>query len=273
METKSRRDGTQYQDYQMDFLSKPICLGDYNILMEKGSDPKNCPVCALAHESTDMAAAPQRRFAIHVVRYKTKQGTTKPAVPFSVELVVWSFTDKTYNKIEEFREEWGDLRQHDIVLNCTNEPFQLYDISISPTAEWMQDEERMKLVKTTFKENQIPDLSIACGSRKEKKWIDEDVQKVRQRWVEISGAQTEAAPPLGDALNGLFSNVQPGSAAATSLGSGAPERGADPEPAPFDSNAVLGLGEPHTASTPSITVPVSTAEKSLDDLLADLGDD
>lgn len=193
-----RKDGSTYDDYKMDFISRPICLGDATILSEKGSDPKNCPMCKLAQEHPDYTQAPQRRYAMHIIRYRTKGGTTDVATPFSVETLVWSFTDKTFNKIVDFKEEWGDLRKHDLLLGpCTNETFQQFDITVAAKAAWLEDKERQALTAQTFKENQIPDLTIAAGSVKQKQWVEQDIATILEAWGAVHGAEVETGDTTG----------------------------------------------------------------------------
>lgn len=188
-----RKDGSTYDDYKMDFISRPICLGDATILADKGSDPKNCPMCKLAQEHPDYTMPPQRRYAMHVIRYRTKGGSADLVTPFSVETVVWSFTDKTFNKIVDFREEWGDLRKHDLLLGpCTNETFQQFDITVAAKAAWLEDPERKALTAQTFKENQIPDLTIAAGSVKQKQWVDQDIEAILEAWGTVLGSSPSA---------------------------------------------------------------------------------
>lgn len=188
-----RKDKTKYEDYVMDFLSRPLCLGDAGILADKGADPKNCPMCELAKSHPDMTSAPQRRYAMHVIRYRTKSGGWELVTPYSVETLVWSFTDKIFNQIADFREEWDDLRKHDLTLGpCENETFQKFSLSVSAKAAWMEDRERMVLTKATFEENQIPDLAIACGSLKEKKWVEDDIEKIKNNWAIATGSKSKA---------------------------------------------------------------------------------
>lgn len=202
-----RKDGTTYDDYKMDFISRPICLGDATILADKGVDPKNCPMCKLAQEHGDYTSPPQRRYAMHVIRYRTKGGTTDIQTPFSVEVLVWSYTDKTFNKIVDFKEEWGDLRKHDLLLGpCTNETFQQFDITVAAKAAWLEDAERKQLTAQTFKENQIPDLTIAAGSVKQKQWVEQDIQTILEAWGQVLGSDIAEGDLTGldDDLNGLL---------------------------------------------------------------------
>lgn len=206
VEVTNDRTGAKTTEYKMDFISRPLCLGDATILSEKGSDPKNCPMCKLAQEHPDYTQPPQRRYAMHVIRYRTKNGTTDLTTPFSVETLVWSFTDKVFNKITDFREEWGDLRKHDLLLGpCTNEMFQQFDITVAAKAAWLESAERKELTAQTFKENQIPDLTIAAGSPKQKQWVDQDIQKILEAWGAIMGASSaEDDADLDADLSGLL---------------------------------------------------------------------
>lgn len=281
-----RKDGSKYIDHKMDFISRPICLGDQTILDDKGSDPKNCPMCKLAQDYPDYGQAPKRRYAMHIVRYRTKGGTTEVATPFSVEVLVWSFTDTVFNKIVDFKEEWGDLRKHDLLLGpCTNEMFQQFDITVAAKAAWLEDEQRQKLTAETFKENQIPDLTIAAGSVKQKQWIEQDVQTILEAWGDVRGAEEqfpETATDLGADLSNLLDKAPAASPAAApaadtadspdafaGLGVETPkEEGSD------DTDVLASIGtveEAAPAAEPEVA-PAAAAPgaESFDDLLADL---
>ena len=256
MFTDTRKDGTKFQNYKMDFLSRPICLGDATILEDKGSDPKNCPMCKLAHTNPDFTGAPQRRYAMHVIRYRTKGGSNDLVTPYSVETLVWSFTDKTFNKIADFREEWDDLRKHDLLLGpCVNELYQQFDITVSSKAAWLEDSERKTLTARTFKENQIPDLTIACGSVKEKRWIEEDLAGITEAWTAVNGhtASSHESTDLDADLNDLMD--------------GADEKWADGK---TEAEAKAETKKPKKSSKKAATVVED--ETDVDDLLGDLDD-
>lgn len=205
-ETVKDRNGKESQANVMDFVSRPICVGDKTVLESKGSDPKNCPMCKLAQEHPDMTKPPQRRYAMHVIRYATKGGTTEIATPFRVEVLVWAFTDTVFNKIVDAAEEFGDLRKHDLLLGPCQAPehFQKFDISPAAKAAWLESPERKALTVQTFKENQIPDLTIAAGSAKQKQWIEEDVQAIKDAWAEASGSTPDVDVDLDADLGSLL---------------------------------------------------------------------
>jgi hypothetical protein len=263
-----RRNGEKYTDYKKDFVSRPICLGDESILASNGSDPKNCPMCALAKSDPDATKAPMRRFAMHIVRYKTKPGTVEVQTPYGVDVVVWSFTDKVFGQIVDFKEEWDDLRKHDMTLGpCTNEMFQQFDINVGAKAEWLMDKDRQALTAEAFKNNQIEDLSIACGSRKEKRWIEEDIASIIEAWAVVNGspAQEESDAAISANLDtDLSSLLEDTPAAKTSAPASDPLADLDSFPATAET------GPDEKAIQPITGEATTAATADLDDLLADL---
>lgn len=205
METAKRRDNSEYQKHTMEFLSRPVCTGDAGVLDEDGIDPKGCLMCALASRNPDAAAPPARRFATHVLRYATKGGTHSILMPFSVELLVWSFTERVFAQISDFKEEWGDLRAHDLLIECKNQQFQNYEINVAAKAEFMEDEERRNLVKRVYAEQRIEDLSIACGRVTEERWIRSDIEKIEEAWAQVRRAngRSEEATTMRDELDAI----------------------------------------------------------------------
>lgn len=192
-EIKSRRDGSQYEDYKYEFVSRPICLGDYGVLEQDGSDPDKCPICAEAKKS-DRFSAPQRRFALHVVKYETKANTTEVKEPFGASTQVWSFTDKVFSKLYGFKKEGYDLRKHDLLLKCENPAFAGYEITPAMKGEWLANEERKDYIKALMqKDNLAPDLSIFCGSKKSEKSIEYDIRAVNEAWDIATGVRSVSA--------------------------------------------------------------------------------
>ena len=207
-QVRNERTGVTTTEYKKDFVGNPICLGDASILASDGLDPKHCPACRLAKEHPDYTDPPKRRFAMHVVRYRTKAGTFNVATPFSVELLVWGFTDMVFNKILDAKEEHGDIRKKDFLLGpCTNKGFQKFDINVGAEAAWLKNDEWKQIVAETFKENQIPDLSIACGRSVQPAWMKQDIEGILEAWNIAKGsedAQPGSSASLGEDLNSLL---------------------------------------------------------------------
>lgn len=208
MREAERKNGEKYKTYDLDFIGRPICLGDYGALEEKGVDPVNCPACRLAKES-DMAQPPERRFAVHVIRYAIKPGGFELATPFSCQSVVWSFTERMFSKLIDFAREHGSLTEKDLLLGpCESEMYQNFDMNISGVAAWRQEDPslpagwtRQQIVVETFKQNQASDLKVFIGRETSARWMSEDCDKVEARWRIANGAAPvgpSAGPQYGE---------------------------------------------------------------------------
>lgn len=228
---KNDRTGVSTLEYKKDFVGNPICLGDEGVVADKGLDPKNCPACKLAQDFPDYAEPPKRRFAMHIIRYRTKSGSFTVANPFSVDILVWSFTDMVFNKLVDFKEEWGDLRRLDFLAGpCTNETFHKFDLNPGSDAAWLKDPDHKKIVAETFRDNQIPDLTVAVGRNVQPEWMKQDVAGIIEAWRQAKGAEDKGEGSQGnldDDLNGLLGGADdkdedgwatPEAAAAEGLG-------------------------------------------------------
>lgn len=214
METLKNKDGSTYDKMKLEFIGRPICLGDWDTVSEKGLDAANCPACA-ASKNGDVEG-PVRRFAMHVVQYATKPGSYALANPFQVSIKIWSFTDFVYGKLADLREEWGPLLMKDLNLECTNAGFQNYEMNVGNSTEYRSPNhpERLELVKQTFAENQAKDLADYCGRKTTASYMKIDVDKVIARYAQMNGtapdkvADAEAAN-LDAGLGALLDDTAP----------------------------------------------------------------
>lgn len=200
METKKKRNGDEYQDYAMDFVGTPVCLGDPDILEEKGVDPAHCPLCD-ASTKDEAFRGPVRRFAIHVLKYKTKQGKPEIAEPFSVETLVWVMSDNRFSELAQIFAEWApegqapDPRKIDLILGpCINAGFQNYKINPGQRCEMLASRERLDRALETYKNNHAADLAAYCGRVTEKKWVLQMIEEVQERYAEIRQGGREQVP-------------------------------------------------------------------------------
>lgn len=277
---KTRMNGTEYETRQKDFISNPVCLGDAEVIEGKGNgiDPANCPICALAKENPELADAPKRRYAVNAVRYRTKPGGQQLVTPFSVDWVVWQFTEKRYERIDDLQKEWGDLRKHDLILGPCEAPetFQKYDINISPRAEWTDDDERKQRTLATYRDNKLDDLTAACGSVKERTWLEQDISSVREAWALVQAAEQNApsvaaapARSLDEGLAGLMNDLGTTQADTAEPSWSVPSGGAASGDDLDDLFTPATTKAPEQDSAPAAKEqPASAAE--IDDLLADI---
>lgn len=184
---KRRKDGTEFADWDMDFIGRPQCLGDHSTIAEDGLDPKNCPICERAKDSEE-TAPPERRFAINVIRYNTKADGTL-VLPFGCTSLVWTFTENGFNKLTDISSENGNLVGRDLILGPCQAPeaFQKFDIQVGAKNIWQDDEEKKQTVLATHQHNRVEDLDSACGRRVEVKWLRDDVEKIKNRWATANG--------------------------------------------------------------------------------------
>lgn len=280
-EVKERRDGTTYEAYKTDWVSSVICLGDFGTLEANGSDADRCPVCAEAAKS-DIVLRPQRRFAMHVIQYQTKPNGDV-ATPFGVTTKIWAFTDKVFGQLFDIKKEWKDLRVHDLILKCTNEAFQNYEITVGASAAWRASDENQRLTVATFKENRAEKIEVFCGSPKEAKYVEMDLAQVREAWAVINGSSSvsEADAALSNVGTNLAAGLDDllGSSTSTDAEGWHKEEAKPEAVGSFDD--LLGGGDTETVedslaasvatSAPEEeAAPAAESADELDDLLAGL---
>lgn len=195
---KKRKDGSEFVDWDMEFIGRPQCLGDHGIIADEGLDAKNCAICARAKES-EQTAAPERRFAMNVIKYNTKADGSV-VTPFGCASQVWTYTEGIYNKLYDIAQEYGGLVGRDLVLGPCQAPeaFQKFDISVGAKNLWEQDDKIREIVTETHKNNRVEELEAACGRRTELRWLREDIKKIRDRWAIAHGNSVGAAPDAGE---------------------------------------------------------------------------
>lgn len=204
---KVAQDGARQMDFA--FVSNPICLGDFNVLQERGIDPNNCPLCKAVQEAPDMFQAPKRRFAMHVFQYTTN-GTSKPTKAFQGSVKIWAFTDQKFNEIADLRDEVesGKLTDIDVILGpCENKLFQKYKIIASPMVKWKESEATRASFQEIIEENRAKDIRNFIGRVMRKDWMPDEVAKVKKGWKQANGQQGETA---NDGLAGAEKDLDAG---------------------------------------------------------------
>lgn len=217
MITKKRKNEEEYQDFDYEFIGNPICLGDPDVLDEQGVDTVKCPMCKLALEDSEAFRGPQRRFAVHVLKYKTKAGTPDVSEPFSVECLVWGMSDNRFTKVTQAIAEWADgdedadPRKVDLILGpCTNAGYQNYDIHAGRRCEMLKSKERLERAMLTYQENHAPDLTPYCGRLTEPRWIKNMIEEVQERWAEIKTGGSPVQPvDISDTLDSSLLDTVP----------------------------------------------------------------
>lgn len=210
--TTKTKDGSETTVYDFEFFGRYISFGDITVLQEKGLDPDNCPLSRAAMEFPDIFSAPERRFSMHVIRYAVTPGTTQPANPYGCHVLVWAYNDRTFNKLADLKEEWGNLQAHDLILGpCTNAVYQNFDISVAAQAVWLANDQVKTYTAQVYQANKAPDLSVFCGRKTQRSYVEQDIRKVIDRWEAVNAFETRqrgGAAPVPTDLLGVASALE-----------------------------------------------------------------
>lgn len=199
-ETKTRRDKSTYEDYEYEFVGRPVCLGDSSILANEGSDKTNCPACRDGN-------TPTQRYAANIIRYALN-GQGDPRDPFGADILVWSFTARMFGELFQLQKgaQGGDLSMVDLRLVCEDGFWQRNKLYIHGQQAWCREEKNFgnvsALLQTPGNLATDDQLAEACGRRRTRDQIQLDLDR-------IAGAARQAAQAgnqgsLTDNLNGIM---------------------------------------------------------------------
>ena len=218
---KPRKDGTTYSDYSTRFVGQRICLGDPSIVEDKGMDPDRCPACAAAHRGVK-GMSPERRFAVPVIKYKTRDNSKKGGGPVDIvdppqaEILVWKLTQKMFNALMDCKGEIRELlnipadqgfnlRTADIVLYCEDGGFQRVIFKAPKRPAYRADQEMGRLIAALWKnvDNRPTEaqLRAACGRVGDREYMLQDVEATEYGWrqAERYGKDGTRRPDAGEA--------------------------------------------------------------------------
>jgi hypothetical protein len=114
-----------------------VCHGDYQTLLDTGSDGK-CRFCKAAENSKAVKPA-RRRFVTWLVLYRTNKAGVPIGPPVSFEIIPWLFGDDKFNDLVNKKEQWGDLRLRDILVECLGKQYQKFRMDVLPEALWLSN--------------------------------------------------------------------------------------------------------------------------------------
>ena len=139
-----------------------ICQGDYDVMMKDGQDA-HCKFCQVADVGGVKKA--RRKFVTLLVVYRTNS-KGQVLTPVSVDVSPWVFGDDKFNDLLGKKEQWGDLRKHDLGIECLGEQYQKFNMNVLPDAIWLQDDATKVLVTAAFKESKgmyFKDIRMLLG--------------------------------------------------------------------------------------------------------------
>lgn len=208
-EERTKRSGEKYYDYKLTFVSSPICLGDEATLKESGIDPANCPACEASVKSGGDIPGPIQRFAVNVIEYVLRGNTWEVKKPFSATVKVWTFTGRIYDEIYGIQGEIGDLRKHDLTLECEDPYWKRNKLAFKMEPGYKDSPEGYIKELLTTPGNKASDeqLKDACGSTRPRSRMQDDCDFTLRQWRRL---RTEGVTPdvnTGASLEGGIENL------------------------------------------------------------------
>lgn len=248
-----------------DFVGAFKCFGRDEVLRRDRIDPERCPGCrAAAAGVRDME--PERRFALPVIRYDTmNKGTTQLRTPPGAKILIWTLTQKMYDKLMDQRPgirelleipegEEVTLKQADIVVLCESKDFQRLTFQAPMRPAWKHSAVSpvIRALWGNVANRPTDDqLMVAVVKPKELRWAEADVEDHTARWAAADRARgigvtpdvaTNGGAVSGEALDsGLDALLEDTSATDPFAGNG---QAAPPPEAPEDPFAGSATAEP-----------------------------
>lgn len=259
---KSRKDQSEYETYKLDFIRAAICLGDDTIRSENGGlDVKNCPACEASAKTGGEIPPPVQRFSANCIVYALTGSEFALARPFSATIKIWAFSGRQYDEVEGYQREIGDLRHHDITLDCVDPFFQNNKIGFKMEAGhksappgYLQE-----LLNTEGNRATDDQLQDACGTEVTRTGMLDDVGFCMRKWAQVRQAglpNTGSGQDLTQGIDALLAETEPVSATV-------PAQAAVPAAAQ-QQDPFAGLGEfaaPTTSNpTPTALPPVQQTD-------------
>lgn len=251
-ETRYKKNGDPYTVDAMEFISQPICLGsEDNGLEANGLDPKNCPACEASEKSGGDIPGPVQRFSANVIEYTLRGSGFDIREPFSAEVKVWAFTGRIYDEIEGIQREIGDLRQHDITLECEDPAWQRNKLSfkMEPGHKYAPPGYIRELLSKEGNKATDAQLRDACGRDMPRTRIQEDCDMALRAFRRLRNEGSEAPASVNghaDLASGLDALLGEQKAAAGVTGDEASDPFADLGPTSAPSAGTSGASSAST---------------------------
>lgn len=124
---------------------------------------KVCKFCGLSGRSGNASD----RFGVRIVQYQTFDDGTVPS-PIRFNITWWSFGIDKFEQLRLFKQQAGDLRQRDILAQCTNTDYQKMNLFLAgePVALWISDPVLKEAVSAVYKEKAVSlDVGKLLGRR------------------------------------------------------------------------------------------------------------
>jgi hypothetical protein len=118
----------------------------------RSDQPDGCPGCEHKGE-------PRNRFGTNVIWYETSKDGT-PRKPLQAKVALWTFGNDKFVQLKAAKQEWGDLRKHDLRIQCSDKQYQRFVITPCKEALWLSDQAFATQMAARIKEEKYDVLKI-----------------------------------------------------------------------------------------------------------------
>lgn len=269
-EQRERRDGTKELVWKLDFLGQTICLGNPQVLEQRGTDPDHCPACKANLDYPEWFKPAEMYYAMNVLLYSTRPGGWELAKPFSVSVIAWKLTSRRFNDLADLQADlangtvrhWSgrdvpkDLSLVDLRLGPAEDPvsYQKYKVQSAEGIAMARSSQQVEqyILKNVWTPDNLASedqLEAICGRRTELGYVQADIAKTLDRWR----VATRSGPATPDALGPLG-----GANGAADMQGGLDALLADAEAPPPDAPS------PALGADPALDLPVPPSAAELE---------
>lgn len=221
MEQRSSGKNATKMVYATNFIGRPICLGDPDVLAEKGLDTGACPVCRKIQELLDDGVSdawdlrPQARYSMPVIRYETTRATDPNSLrmPPSAKVCLWNMSQWTYHRLDDaftgiaelLDKDVDDvsLKMADLGVHCENAQWMKIDRVDAFRPMWGKDPRFKELVVELWRneENRPTEeqRQAGCGRKSTAEFMARDADNAAADWYRA--ARGESSDGGQDALS------------------------------------------------------------------------
>lgn len=115
---------------------------DFGYVKCTKDSPLGCAWCKQGKDADD-------RFASFIILYNTnEQGM--PYEPLTFRIEPWAYGADKFGSLRVIKNNFGDLREHDLLITCTDHKYQKMTIQGLPQAWWTQNETFKKAVVEAY---------------------------------------------------------------------------------------------------------------------------
>jgi hypothetical protein len=289
----------------MERTTSRFCIVDKSVEYEETHFDGGHHICTMKTEGhclwcEEKKDEPRARFANNIFIYQTlPDGNPIAGAPMTGRFEWIAYSKDRFFFLKSAKEQFGDLREHDILFACEDTKYQKGQMQVLPIAWWRQDANFVKWFVEQYKQRAIKNLSAKLGKHvpyvQQREYMMRQMQRNSQRGgqpgFDPRGTAMSAAQRAGQSggypggmpsfggqppTSGGFGGPPAGSPGMDSLFDGTPAAVHPPALPPADSPVVhqppsAPLAQPDAYIPSPVAAAAPTDLGDLDNILAQHG--